>query len=236
MTIKPDPHRKRRFPAEVIAHPVWLHHVFSPSLRGVELLVAERGVVVSHESVRRWRLKLRQGFAAEPRRRRPRPGDTWRLDGVFIRINGVLHCLRRAVDQNGVAPDILVQGRRDAAAARSFFRRLLRGSRCRPRRLITDGRWSHGVARRDLLPEVRRRTSRCLNNRAESSHRPTRRRERQLQRFRSPEQARRFLSAHGIVYGHFRPRRHLMAASAYRRARAKAFAAWRLETCARATA
>ena len=127
--------------------------------------------------------------------------------------------------------DILVQNRRNAAAAKRFFKRLLRGLQYKPRRLITDGLRSYGVAKRAVLPEVRHRTSRYLNNRAENSHRPTRRRERQMQRFKSPFQAQRFLSAHGIIYGHFRPRRHLMAASGYRRSRASAFRIWQQVAC-----
>jgi putative transposase len=143
-----------------------------------------------------------------------------------------LHYLWRAVDQHGVVLDILVQGRRNAAAAKRFFKRLLHGLKYKPRRLITDGLRSYGAAHREVLPDVRHRTSRYLNNRAENSHRPTRRRERQMQRFKSSTQAQRFLSAHGMIYGHFRPRRHLMAADAYRRARARAFRIWRQETCA----
>ncbi len=146
-------------------------------------------------------------------------------------INGVLHYLRRAVDQHGVVLDILVQERRDGAAAKRFFKRLLQGLQYKPKRLITDGLRSYGVARRALLPEVKHRTSRYLNNRAENSHRPTRRRERQMQRFKSSSQAQSFLSAHGIIYGHFRPRRHRMTAASYRRAEAKAFRIWRQETC-----
>jgi putative transposase len=108
---------------------------------------------------------------------------------MFIRIGGVLHYLWRAVGQHGVVLDILVQERRNATAAKRFFRRLLAGLRYKPRRIVTDGLRSYGVARREVLPEVRRRTSRYLNNRAENSHRPTRHRERQMQRFKSPEQA-----------------------------------------------
>ena len=128
--------------------------------------------------------------------------------------------------------DILVQERRNATAAKRFFTRLLHGLQYKPRRLVTDGLRSYGVARRAVLPEVRHRTSRYLNNRAENSHRPTRRRERQMQRFKSPEQAQRFLSAHAMIYGHFRPRRHLMSAAQHRRARAHAFRVWQQETCA----
>lgn len=102
----------------------------------------------------------------------------------------------------------------------------------RPRRLVTDGLRSYGVAQRAVIPGVRHRTSRYLNNRAENSHRPTRRRERQMQKFKSADQAQRFLSAHALIYGHFRPRRHLMAAASYRLTRTKAFRVWQQETCA----
>ena len=155
---------------------------------------------------------------------------------MYLRINGELHYLWRAVDQHGVVLDIVVQGRRNAAAAKRFFQRLLAGLKYKPRRIVTDGLRSYGAARRDVLPEVRHRTSRYLNNRAENSHRPTRRRERQMQRFKSAEQAQRFLSAHGMIYGHFRPRRHLMTADQYRRARDKSFRIRRQETCAQMAA
>jgi putative transposase len=236
MTPEPATYHRHRFPAEIISHAVWLYHVFSLSLRDVELILAERGIAVTHESVRRWCLKFGRGFAEKLRRRRPRPGDTWHLDEVYLRINGVLHYLWRAVDQHGVVLDILVQGRRNAAAAKRFFKRLLAGLKYKPKRIVTDGLRSYGAAKREVLPEVRHRTSRYLNNRAENSHRPTRRRERQMQRFKSPEQAQRFLSAHAMVYGHFRPRRHLMTADQYRRARDKAFRIWRQETCAQMAA
>jgi len=231
MTSRPISYPRHRFPAEIISHAVWLYHVFSLSLRDVELILAERGVIVTRESIRHWCRKFGAGFASRLRRRRPRPGDTWHLDEVFIRIRGVLHYLWRAVDQNGVVLDILVQERRNGAAAKRFFKRLLHGLQYKPRRLITDGLRSYGVAQRAILPDVRHRTSRYLNNRAENSHRPTRRRERQMQRFKSPEQAQRFLSAQSMIYGHFRPRRHLQTAVRYRQARAKAFRIWRQETC-----
>ena len=231
MTPGPATYYRHRFPAEIISHAVWLYHVFSLSLRDVELILAERGVFVTHESIRGWCGKFGAAFAKRLRRRRPRPGDIWHLDEVFIRINGELRYLWRAVDQHGVVLDILVQGRRNAAAAKRFFKRLLQGLRYKPRRLITDGLRSYGVAHREILSDVRHRTSRYLNNRAENSHRPTRRRERQMQRFKSSAQAQRFLSAHGMIYGHFRPRRHLMTAAGYRRARAKIFKVWRQETC-----
>jgi putative transposase len=220
-----------RFPAEIISHAVWLYHLFSLSLRDVELILAERGSTVTHESIRNWCQKFGGDLAGKLCRRRPKPGDTWHLDEVFLRINGVLHYLWRAVDQHGVVLDILVQGRRNATAAKRFFKRLLAGLKYKPKPIVTDGLRSYGVAHRDLLPDVRHRTSRCLNNHAEKSHRPTRRREHQKQRFKSPEQAQRFLSSHAMIYGHFRPRRHLMTADQYRRTRARAFRLWQQETC-----
>jgi len=127
MKREPDPHYRRRFPAEIIGHAVWLYHVFSLSFRDVELMLAERGIFVSYETVRRWCEKFGQTFARRLRRCRPRPWDKWYLDEVFIRIQGVQHYLWRAVDQDGVVLDILVQPRRDGRAAKRFFRQLLKG-------------------------------------------------------------------------------------------------------------
>ena len=233
MRTQPDPHFRHRFPAEIISHAVWLYHVFSLSLRDVELILAERGGVVSYETVRRWCKKFGASFADRLLRRRPRPGDKWHMDEVFIRIQGVQHYLWRAVDQEGVVLDILVQPRRDANAAKRFFKRLLKGLQYVPRVLVTDKLRSYGVAQRQLLPGVEHRHSRYLNNRAENSHRPTRRREQQMQRFKSAEQAQDFLSAHSFIYGHFHPRRHLLSATAYRAIRSEAFDTWQQDTCAR---
>ena len=233
MKPPPDPGYRHRFPAEIISHAVWLYHVFSLSLRDVALLRAERGAVVSYETIRRWCEKFGRSFASRLRRRRPRPGDKWHLHEVFVRIQGVRHYLWRGVDQHGVVRDILVQERRDAKAAQRFFRRLLKGLDYVPRVIVTDKLRSYGVAKRHLLPDVEQRQSRDLNNRAENSHRPTRRRERQMQRFKSPEQAQDFLSAHAFIRGHFHPRRHLLAADAYRALRSVAFDVRHHEPCAR---
>jgi putative transposase len=121
---------------------------------------------------------------------------------------------------------------RDANAAKRFFRRLLKGLQYVPRVIVTDKLRSYGVAQRQLLPKVEHRQSGYLNNRAENSHRPTRRRERQMQRFKSPEQAQDFLSAHAFIYGHFHPRRHTLTATFYRTIRTEAFNIWQQETCA----
>jgi putative transposase len=153
------------------------------------------------------------------------------MDEVFVRIQGTQHYLWRAVDQNGIVLDILVQPRRNAKAAKRFFKRLLKGLQYEPRVIITDELKSYSVAQCEVLPGVEHRQSRYLNNRAENSHRPTRRRERQMQRSKSPAQAQEFLFAHGFIYGHFRPRRHLMSARSYREMLARAFSLWRLETC-----
>jgi putative transposase len=158
------------------------------------------------------------------------------LDEVFIRIQGVQHYLWRAVDQDGVVLDILVQERHGGKAAKRFLRRLLKGLQYVPRVIVTDKLRSYGVAKRQLLPEVEHRQSRYLNNRAENSHRPTRRRERQMQRFKSLEHAQTFLSAHAFIYGHFHPRRHLLTADTYRVIRSICFDVWHQETCDRHTA
>jgi putative transposase len=151
---------------------------------------------------------------------------------VFLKINGELHYIWRAVDQHSIVLDILVQGRRNATAAKRFFRRLLAGLKYRPKHLVTDGLCSYGAAKREVL----HRSSRYLNNRVENSHRPTRRREWQMQRFKSPRQAQRFLSAYAFISSHFRPRRHPISAKHYRRARESAFRVWRGEACAQIAA
>ena len=118
MDLPLNPYRGFRFPREIIQHAVWLYHCFSLSLRDVELILAERGIVVSYESIREWGLRFGRMFAAALTRRRPRPGDKWHLDEVFIRIRGQIHYLWRAVDQEGNVLDILVQSRRNANAAK----------------------------------------------------------------------------------------------------------------------
>jgi putative transposase len=227
MTTVPSPYRGFRFPAEVIQHAVWLYHCFSLSLRDVELILAERGIVVSYESIRERGLRFGRTFATTLRRRRPRPGDKWHLDEVFIRIRGKLHYLWRAVDQNGYVLDILVQSKRSAKAARRFFRKLLKNLQCLPRVMVTDKLRSYAAAKREVMPGVEHRQSRYLNNRAEASHQPTRRRERQMQRFKSARHVQRFLSTHSRIRNLFQLRRHRLSAHAYRTARDAAFRAWR---------
>src|ERR671914_1515440 len=184
-----------RFPAEVISHTVWLYFRFPLSLRMVEEMLAARGIIVSHESVRQWALKFGQAFANQIRRRLPRAGDKWHLDEVVLKIAGKKHWLWRAVDQDGIVLDILVQSRRDKRAAKRLLRKLLKKQRRPPRVLITDKLASYGAAKGEVMPSVEHRKHKGLNNRAENSHQPTRRRERQMKRFKSAGQAQRFLSA-----------------------------------------
>src|SRR6476660_3462927 len=219
-------YKGHRYPVEIISHCVWLYYRFALSLRDISEMMLERGVVVSHETVRHWCAKFGQDYANQLRRRRPRPVDTWHVDEVSNRINGQHHYLWRAVDQDGNVVDVLVQCRRNAVAAKKFFRRLLTGLQYVPRVLVTDKPGSYQVAHRKLLCSAEHRRSRYLNNRAENSHPPTRQRERAMKRFASPRQAQRFLSAFRPITPHFRLRRHLLSASEWRREMTDRFAVW----------
>jgi putative transposase len=180
-----NPYSGYRYPAEIISHAVWLYYRFSLSFRDVEELLAERGITVTYETIRRWCLKFGQHYANKLRRRRGRLGDTWHLDEVFVSINGERQYLWRAVDQDGDVLDILVQSRRNKKAAKRFFRKLLKGLRYVPRIMVTDKLKSYGAAKREIMPGVEHHQDKGLNNRAEVSHQPTRQRERQMRRFKS---------------------------------------------------
>jgi putative transposase len=184
-------------------------------------------VIVSYEAIRKWCRKFDQAYANQLRRRRPRPGDTWHLDEVFLAINGARHDLWRAVDQDRRVLDILVQSRRHKKAAKKFFRKFLKGLMYVPRVMITDKLKSYGAAKQEMLPEVEHRQHRYLNNRAKNSHQPTRQRERPMGRFKSSGHAQRFLSAYGPISQHFRPRRHRLPAPEYRQQMAHQFQTWR---------
>jgi len=184
-------------------------------------------VVVSYESIREWGLRFGQLFANTLKRRRPKPRNKWHLDEVFVRIRGKQHCLWRAIDQDGHVLDILVQSRRNTRAAKRFFRKLLRSLQYVPRVIVTDKLKSYGASKRDLLPHVEHRQSNYLNNCIEVSHQPTRRRERQMQRFKSHRHAQRFLSTHARIHNHFQLRRHRLTATQHRNARDDAFRIWR---------
>ena len=197
MTLTRVPrYARHRFPAEVISHAVWLYFRLPLSLRIVEEMLAARGIEVSYETVRQWALKFGQDFANQIRRRFPATGDKWHLDEVMITIAGRKHWLWRAVDQHGLVLDILVQSRRNAKAAK-----------------------------RDVMPSVEHRQHKGLNNRAQNSHQPTRRRERIMKRFNSARQAQHFLSPHDQVANLFRRPANITAA-AHRLSRVQAFRVW----------
>jgi putative transposase len=231
-----SPYAGHRFPPEIISHTVWLYFRFPLGLRLVEELLAARGIVVSHETVRQWARKFGQAFANQIRRRLPRPGDKWHLDEVVIKIAGVTHWLWRAVDQTGIVLDVLVQSRRDKQAAKRLLRKLLKRQGRAPRVMITDKLASYSAAKREVIPGVEHRRHKGLNNRAENSHQPTRRRERQMKRFKSAGQAQRFLSAHDPINNLFHLRRDHVTAAQYRAAQAQAFVTWAEITGAKAAA
>jgi putative transposase len=219
-------YHRHRFAIEVVEQCVWLYYRFSLSYRNIEEMLAKRGVQVSYETIRAWCHKFGSLYAALLRKQPARIGSKWHLDEVFIKINGVRHYLWRAVDQNGVVIDILVQPKRDRWAALRFFRQLLHTAQRAPRVIVTDKLRSYAAARKWILPDVIHRQSRYLNNRAENSHQPTRMRERHMRRFRSPEQAQRFLSAFEAINAPFRLRRNRRSAGRYRRLRSQAFVLW----------
>src|SRR3954465_12643870 len=168
-----SPYAGYRFPPEVISHAVWLYFRFPLSLRMVEEMLAARGIIVSHESVRQWALKFGQDFANQIRRRLPCAGDKWHLDEVASKIAGKKHWLWRAVDQTGMVLDVLVQSRRDKGAAKRLLRKLLKRQCRAPRGMITDKLGRYSAAKPALIPGVEHRRHKGLNNRAENSHQPT---------------------------------------------------------------
>jgi putative transposase len=206
---------------------VRLYFRFHVSFRDVQDLLAERGIIVSHETIRQWCTKFGAAFARQLRRRRARPGDKWHLDEVLLKINGKRHWLWQAVDQSGVVLDILVQQRRDQNAAECFLRQVVDGVGYEPRVVVTDKLASYPPAIRRVLPNSEHRRHKRLNNRAENSHLPTRKRERVLQRFKSAEHAQRFLGPFSAVCNHFRPRRHLLTTSTYQQIRTERCRVWR---------
>ena len=225
-------YRRHRFPPQIISYAIWVYHRFALSFRDVEDLLAERGVTVSYESIRRWCHKFGPNYARSLRRKQGRAGDIWLVDELFIRIRGRRHYLWRAVDQDGDVIDILVTRRRDRKAAKRFFRKLLKHQGKPPWQLVTDKLRSYPAAHREVFPSVIHRTGQYENNRAEASHQPTRQQERQMRRFKSAAQAQRFLSVHGAIQNRFRVGRHHLQAFHHRLLRDRAFADWRQITCA----
>jgi putative transposase len=219
-------YKRHRFPAEIIQYAVWLYFKFNLSHRDIEDLLAKRGIQVSYEAIRLWCNKFGPKYAAKLRKKHQGYGDTFFLDEVFIKINGIQHYLWRAVDQDGEVVDVFLQKHRDGKAAKRFFKRLLKKNRGEPRKIITDKLRSYGVAHRELIPDSIHDTSQYANNKSELSHQPTRVRERGMRKFKSVVQAQRFLNTHAAVYNLFNLGRHLVSAKNYRYFRLRAFASW----------
>ncbi len=223
---------RHQFPPSIIRHAVWLYLRFTLSYRDVEDLLAERGLDVSYESVRRWVLKFGPLFARELRRRRHRPTSQWHLDEMAVLISGGQFWLWRAVDDEGEVLDLLVQRQRDKNAAMKLMRKLLKKQGFTPDVLVTDKLRSYGAAKAALGLSARHEQGLRKNNRAENSHQPVRRRERKMQRFKSPGSAQRFLSTHAAVYNTFNVQRHLTSRPTLRTLRGEALQTWRAATAA----
>jgi len=221
-------YKRYRFPTDIFSYAVWLYYRFNLSHRDIEDLLAERGITVSHESIRLWCIKFGAKYARRLKRRHRGYGDTFYIDEVFVKIGGKQHYLWRAVDQDGEVVDVYLQTRRDGAAAKRFFRRLIRSNGGEPRKIVTDKLRSYGVARRAVIPEAIHDTSQYANNRVEQSHECTRVRERGMRRFKSIHQAQTFVTAHATVHNLFNLGRHLISANHYRNLRASAFKEWSL--------
>ncbi|MBS1081254.1 IS6 family transposase [Gluconobacter kondonii] len=222
MSVSPVSYKRHRFPRDLIAHAVWLYFRFPLSFRLFEEMLLERGIVVSYETVRRWGLKFGAAFARRLRRERAAAGDVWHLDEVRIVIRGQVHWLWRAVDQDGYVLDEILQRRRNSKVAR----RLLRKQGARPARMITDRLKSYGAARRQLMPCVEHRSHKGMNNREEISHLPLRKRERTMQRFRSPGGCQRFVAVFCAVRNAFVPPASIDNGTSRHLHRLTAFAQW----------
>ena len=231
--MQPISYKRHRFPTLVIQHAVWLYFRFSFSLRDIEDLLGERGIEVSYETIRCWTRKFGQQFAGNLRRSRPKPTATWHLDEMVVRINGQQMYVWRAVDSEGEVLDMLVQKRRNKAAALRLLRKLLRRQAVQPEAIVTDGLKSYASAATTIGLARRHRPARLRgNNRAENSHRPIRRRERVMQRFKSQGSAQRFLSTHAAIYNVFYTQRHLASRRTMRQLRSEAHRVWAMATTA----
>ena len=220
-------YKRYRFPPDIISYAVWIYYRFNLSHRDIEDLLAERGITVTRESIRLWCVKFGAIYTRRLKRRHRGYGDTFYVDEVFVKINGKQHYLWRAVDQDGEVVDVYLQVKRDGAAAKRFFKRLIRSHGGEPRKIVTDKLRSYPVARREVIPESIHVTDQYANNRAEQSREATRVRERGMRRFKSMKQAQRFLGAHAAVSNLFNLGRHLVKAEHYRDLRISAFGEWR---------
>ena len=224
--MPPISYARHHFPPVIIQHAVWLYVRFTLSFRDVEDLLAERGLELPYETVRRWVLKFGPAFARRLRQLRPKPSPRWHLDEMAVRIAAEHLYLWRAVDDEGEVLDVLVRRRRDKHAARKLMREPLRKQGFAPTVVTTDKLRSYGAAFAELGLTARHEQGSRKNNRAEVSHQPVRRRERKMQRFKSPGSAQRFASMHAAAYNTFNVQRHLISRGTLRAFRAEAMAQW----------
>jgi len=230
-----NPFRYFKTSPEIIRLAVMMYIRFPLSLRQVEDLLHERGIDICHETVRAWWNRFGSMFAAEIKKTRSAhirgaPQWRWHLDEVFVRINGEVNYLWRAVDHEGEVLEVFVTKRRSRKAALTFLRKAMKryGS---PEIVVTDRLRSYRAAMKEIGNEARQETGRWLNNRAENSHQPFRRRERAMARFRSSKSLQKFASIHASVHNHFNQERHLNSRQAFKISRSDALAEWRqLET------
>ena len=222
-------YKRHRFPPEVIAHAIWLYVRFNLSLREVEEMLLERGVDVSYETIRRWTIKFGPQIARHLRRRQHPPGDVWHLDEVVVKVAGKKRWLWRAVDQHGVILEEILQSRRNKQAAKRLLVRLIKRYGL-PKRIITDKLRSYRAAKREIAPRLEHWSHKGLNNRAENSHLPFRKRERAMQGFRSPGSLQRFVSVHSAIRNCFSVPARRRSALAIRYHRLEAFDARRAVT------
>ena len=224
---KPISYKRHRFPPQIIAHAVWFYFQFPLSLRLVEKMLLERGIVVSYETIRRWGKKFGPEYAQRLRHKQPSSGDVWHLDEVIVSIAGQKHWLWRAVDQHGYVLDEIVPNRRNTKAAKRLLTRLMKKQGVAPKRIITDKLPSYAAAKRQVMPSVEHRSHKGLNNRAENSHLPLRKRERVMQGFRSAGGLQRFTAVFSAARNLFvLPNSH-QSALATRLHRLQAMAAWK---------
>ncbi|WP_341864150.1 IS6 family transposase [Gymnodinialimonas sp. 57CJ19] len=227
---KRSPFRYFKTSPEIIRLAVMMYVRFPLSLRNVEDLLHERGVDVSHETVRYWWLKFGPMFAAEIRKRRIEGMKSsrwrWHLDEVFVKINGKQHYLWRAVDHEGEVLESYVTKKRDKKAALKFLRKAMR-KHGQPEVFVTDKLRSYGAALKEIGGAERQETGRWVNNRAENSHLPFRRRERAMLRFRRMRSLQKFVSVHASVHNHFNQERHLYSRENFKQNRSAALSEWR---------
>lgn len=229
--IQPLSFKRHRFPAEVIRQAVWLYFRFALSIRDVEELLAQRGIEVSREAIRCWVIKFGPLIAANVRRRRCLPTSRWHLDEVVVKIRGRRTFPWRAVDDEGEVLDVLMQKRRNTAAAMKLMRQLRRNQGIHPEAITTDKLASYRAALKRLgIPDLHRPGGMRQNNRAENSHLPIRRREQKQQKGKSQGSAQRFLSSHGPIYNLFNTQTQLISRPGLLTLRAAAHAEWAVVT------